>query len=180
MTGGNNIVLADDEIPSGRINQIRLILGDDNTVVIDGQTFPLSTPSAQQSGLKLNVNQELEGGILYEYILDFDADKSIVRQGNGGYSLKPVIRVELVAATGAISGKVTPINAQVLVTASNGLDEINTFTDVNGFFRLSAVPNGTYDITLTPDADANLQTVVIEGVVVINGEVTQLGETNLN
>ena len=69
LTGGASVILADDEIPAGRISQIRLVLGDNNTVVVDGQTFPLSTPSAQQSGLKLNVNQDLEGGIFYEFIL---------------------------------------------------------------------------------------------------------------
>ncbi|WP_242446497.1 DUF4382 domain-containing protein [Nonlabens agnitus] len=180
LTGGNNVVLADDEIPAGRINQIRLILGDDNSVVVDGQEFPLSTPSAQQSGLKLNVNQELEGGILYEFILDFDADKSIVRQGNGGYSLKPVIRTELAALSGAIIGDVEPTTFQVEVTASNGVNEISTFTDVNGLYRLNGVPNGTYTVTIEADPAAELQTVVINDVVVVNGEVTALGTTNLN
>jgi hypothetical protein len=30
-------------------------------------------------------------GIMYHVLLDFDANKSIVNLGNGGYKLKPVI-----------------------------------------------------------------------------------------
>jgi len=47
---GIDTVLADMEVPAGRINQIRLILGNDNSVVIDGVEHELKTPSAQQSG----------------------------------------------------------------------------------------------------------------------------------
>jgi len=52
LTGGVTASLSDSQIPSGYLGQIRLILGDNNTVVKDGVTYPLNTPSAQQSGLK--------------------------------------------------------------------------------------------------------------------------------
>ena len=67
LTGGASVVLADNEIPAGEVEQIRLVLGDNNTVVIDGEEFPLKTPSAQQSGLKIKLEEtELEGGYTYE------------------------------------------------------------------------------------------------------------------
>src|SRR5690554_7316058 len=80
LTAGVNVLLFNDEVPSGDISQIRLILGEENTIVVNGQTLPLSTPSAQQSGLKIKVNQSLEPGIFYDFLLDFDVDKSIVSQ----------------------------------------------------------------------------------------------------
>lgn len=80
--------------PAGTIKQMRLILGENNTIKIDDEYYLLSTPSAQQSGLKINLNAHFEPGQLYEVILDFVADESIVEQGNGAYSLKPVIKVE--------------------------------------------------------------------------------------
>jgi hypothetical protein len=180
LTGGASVLLVDDEIPAGRISQIRLILGNDNTVVVDGETFPLNTPSAQQSGLKLNVNQNVEGGIFYEFILDFDADKSIVTQGNGGYSLKPVIRTELVAETGAISGNVTPTDVQTQITASNATTTVTTFTNDNGAFVLSGVPDGSYTVTATPDPDSELDTVVFSDIEVVSGEVTTFDTIELN
>lgn len=92
LTGGASVLLADDyEVPAGDVSQMRLILGENNTIVVDGETKPLSTPSAQQSGLKINLHKELQPGISYEYVLDFDVEESIVEKGNGGYGLKPVI-----------------------------------------------------------------------------------------
>jgi hypothetical protein len=41
-------------------------------------------------------------GIMYHVLLDFDANKSIVKLGNGGYKLKPVIRTVESAISGAI------------------------------------------------------------------------------
>jgi len=80
-------------LPSGHLEQFRLILGDENNVMIDSVYYPLATPSAQQSGLKINLNADFAPNTLYELVLDFDAANSIVIQGNGAYSLKPVIKV---------------------------------------------------------------------------------------
>ncbi|WP_240642443.1 DUF4382 domain-containing protein [Nonlabens xiamenensis] len=180
LTGGASVLLVDDELPAGRISQIRLILGENNSVVIDGQSYDLDTPSAQQSGLKLNLNEDLEGGIFYEFVLDFDADKSIVERGNGTYSLQPVIRAELVAETGAIAGSITPITAQTMVTATDGVTDITTFADDAGNYVLSGVPDGTYTVTITPDPASGLQTVTILDVDVVSGQITDLGSSDLN
>lgn len=83
------------ELPEGHISQIRLILGPNNTVMLnDSSVHFLKTPSAQQSGLKLNVHQYLPPNDTVDFLLDFDADKSVVENGNGEYILKPVIKVE--------------------------------------------------------------------------------------
>lgn len=90
----NNLttVLADDvEIPAGEAKQLRLILGSNNSVMVDSVSFPLSTPSAQQTGLKLNMNCTFVPDKTYEVLIDFDAGKSVMLEGNGSYSLKPVI-----------------------------------------------------------------------------------------
>ncbi len=80
-------------LPSGHINQFRLILGSNNTVMVDSTYYPLATPSAQQSGLKINLDTDFAPNQGYQLLLDFDANTSIVTQGNGSYSLKPVIKV---------------------------------------------------------------------------------------
>ncbi|MDX1462540.1 MAG: DUF4382 domain-containing protein [Marinirhabdus sp.] len=174
LTGGVSVLLVDDEIPAGSISQIRLILGDDNSVVVDGETIPLQTPSAQQSGLKINVNETLEPGIFYEFILDFDVEESIVAQGNGGYLLKPVIRATTEAETGAIAGSVLPLGIQTLVTANNGIVEISTYTDVNGDFVLSGVPEGIYTVSYEADPILEFPIVEVEDVDVVIGSTTTL------
>lgn len=179
LTAGVNVLLYNDEVPAGKISQIRLILGERNTIVVNGETLPLATPSAQQSGLKVQVHQTLEPGILYEFILDFDVDKSIVAQGNGGYSLKPVIRATTVAESGAISGKVLPLGIRTMVTAINGSTEISSYTNLQGDFLLSGVPDGNYSVTVQPDIRLGIPAVTINNVAVIRGDVTNMGEINL-
>lgn len=94
LTEGNSIWLTEEELPAGNIAQMRLILGPNNQIVVDGETLDLDTPSAQQSGLKFNIHANIEEGKTYKLYIDFDAEKSIVSKGNGTYSLKPVITVK--------------------------------------------------------------------------------------
>ena len=75
------------------ITEIRLLLGENNSVLtMDGETFPLETPSAQQSGLKIKTEIEVDSNVV-DIIIDFDACKSVKRTGNGKYILKPVLKV---------------------------------------------------------------------------------------
>lgn len=90
------VLAPDTKIPAGGIDQMRLVLGAKNTVMIDSLVFDLKTPSAMQSGLKFNINAFLQADETYDVLIDFDAAKSIVIEGNGSFSLKPVIRVESV------------------------------------------------------------------------------------
>ncbi len=91
--GVKDTIIASRKIPVGYLSQIRLVLGENNSIKIDGKYYDLKAPSASESGLKLNVHEELYYGVTYTYILDFDVDKSIVEAG-GKYLLKPVIQVE--------------------------------------------------------------------------------------
>jgi hypothetical protein len=181
LTGGVELLLVDNfDVPSGSLQQIRLILGDNNTIVIDGETYPLMTPSAQQSGLKVQINQELEPDFNYTFILDFDAHQSIVMAGNSGnIILKPVLRASLEVSSGTITGTVLPAYVAVLVTATNGTIETSTFTDDLGNFMIAGLPEGTYSLTFTPDEASLLNEQSLTDVSVLAGEVTDVGTTEL-
>ena len=178
LTGGINVLLVEKfQIPAGTLSQIRLVLGENNTVVMDGEEFDLKTPSAQQSGLKIKVNEELLPGFTYDFLLDFDVDKSIVVAGNSeNINLKPVIRATTIATSGIINGFVTPFDVQS--TASVVVSETETITaNVNnetGAFSLWGVPAGTYDVIITPDPTSIYADTILEGVVVTNGEITDI------
>lgn len=178
LTGGVSVLLADNEIPAGDLSQIRLVLGEDNTIVVDGETYPLSTPSAQQSGLKIQVHQTLEPDVFYEYILDFDVEESIVVQGNGGYSLKPVINASLVADAGQIAGIVIPNTFQTLVTAvdADQLVEVSTYTSAEGDYILYGLPEGTYTVTFEADPALGFPPIIVPDVEVVAGLTTVLDD----
>lgn len=181
LTGGVELLLVDNfDIPSGTLQQIRLVLGDNNTIVIDGQTYPLMTPSAQQSGLKIQINQELESDFNYTFILDFDAHQSIVMAGNSGnIILKPVMRASLEVSSGTISGVVLPADVAVLVTANDGMMETSTFTDDQGNFTIAGLPAGSYNLTFTPDEASLLNEQTLNDVIVVAGEVSNVGTIEL-
>lgn len=163
LTNGNQISLGSEELEAGTYSQIRFVLGDDNTVAIDGETYDLQTPSAQQSGLKLNVNAEVEENTTYTLLVDFDAARSIVEQGNGDYLLKPVLRAVNFAETGSVAGNVQPSDFQTNVMAISGEDTVaSTITADNGDFKIIGLTEGTYDIAFDPGDDQYADSTVTD------------------
>lgn len=178
LTGGVTKLLVDAQIEAGYLHQIRLVLGDNNTIVLNDDSndeeeedveYALKTPSGQQAGLKVMVGQELEAGENYTFIMDFDVDKSVKTSGNGVFNLHPVIRVAAEANTGSIVGTVHPTTEQVLVTAQNGSLTASAYTDANGNFQIHGVPAGTYRITATPAAGLGLNVAIANNIVVTAG-----------
>jgi hypothetical protein len=171
---GMDTLLATAQLPAGKLSQIRLKLGDDNTVVIDGDTKKLTTPSGQTSGVKLNVHADLVEGITYKLWLDFDAARSVVATGSGKFNLKPVIRTYSEAKSGAIKGMVTPAESLPAVFAITGVDTVaTTYADETGKFLLTGVPEGTYIVSFDPKE--GFDEFQKADVSVSNGVVTDVG-----
>lgn len=176
FSNGIDTLLATGTLGIRAVQQIRLILGPNNSVVINNVSYPLSTPSAQQSGLKLQVHQALQVGVLYSVLLDFDANKSVVDLGNGNYSLKPVIRTIETAISGAIKGTITPVGAMAFVTATSN-ESYSSNINAAGEFLLMGLPPGIYSVIITPAIP--LAPVTINNVSVTIGVTTNIGTVNL-
>jgi len=179
LTNGIDALIGEAEIPAGELKELRLVLGDNNTLVEEGNSIALKTPSAQQSGLKVKVNEVLEEGITYTILLDFDAARSIVKAGNSGnYILKPVMRAKLEALTGAIKGSVSPLDATPAIYAIQGTDTITTtYPDEAGLYMLRALDPGTYTVAMEPIE--GYMDKVFEDVTVEAGLVTDLEEATI-
>jgi hypothetical protein len=182
LVNDDDTLLADAIIPTGRLHQLRLVLGTENYVKIEGtpQLIKLETPSAQQSGLKLNIQQDVVDGILYTIVLDFDVARSIVKTGNSKYILKPLIRTVLNAVGGSIRGVVMPKDFQTAVYAINGPDTIaTTFTGTNGGYLIKGLPAGTYSVYYLP-GDTTYQDSLRTGISVMFNTVTMVDTTTLH
>jgi hypothetical protein len=106
-------------LPAGSYSQIRLILepnpngqGQAPLNYLTLKTAPttriaLTTPSGQQSGLKVLGPLEVKAGVINAVMIDFDPNTAIVARGNGAYNFKPTgIRIVQLAGDLAQFGSV--------------------------------------------------------------------------
>lgn len=181
LTNGEEAFMGEVELPEGKLGQVRVVLGDNNSLTLDGETIDLTVPSGSQSGLKINVDADIQAGITYKLVLDFDASKSIVKAGNSGrYNLKPVIRAKMEATTGAIGGIVNPLEAESIVYAVAGEDSVSTYPDETGAFLIRALEAGTYTVTAVVVDTALYQNVSAASVLVEIGNITSLDTLNVS
>jgi len=89
LQNGVTMLISQGIVPQGNLKEVRFILGDDNSVVANGNSYPLQTPSAESSGLKIKIDKRLNE-VFNAFIFDFDASQSITGD-NGIYRLDPVI-----------------------------------------------------------------------------------------
>jgi hypothetical protein len=73
------------------VKEIRLIVGSENSITVNGQTYALTIPSGAETGLKIKINKKLNATI-ETVLIDFDAALSI-RQEVDGFKLQPVIKL---------------------------------------------------------------------------------------
>ncbi len=184
FSNGKDTLLSNIELETGvRIHQVRLILGDNNTIMLsDSSILPIQTPSAQESGLKLNVQSNAEITSGYKVVIDFDASRSIVLRGNGEYLLKPVIRAYITANSSRVYGTLLPANVATRVFTINATgDTIATISDTlqNNLFVLHGLYSGTYDI-ITEDLQTGSTDTLVEDIDVIGGVDVNLGELELS
>ncbi|HSM98454.1 MAG TPA: DUF4382 domain-containing protein [Gallionella sp.] len=194
LLGLNNGILdnlGETPLAAGHYTQLRLVLdpnttvgGLANSVVPAGGTteFPLYTPSAIQSGVKLINQFDVASGQRVDLVLDFNACKSVVTSGNGTYVLKPVIKVIPFTLNG-IDGFVDPalLGSNVMVTAQqNGVVVQSTAPNAaTGKFFLARIAPGNYDVVITADnhATAVIASVPVAGttsVVNVSDNVTRI------
>jgi len=187
LTNGTLLPLGQTELPAGSYTQMRLVLGNKpppgspqgmlaNAIKPTGSAeTELTTPSGQQSGLKMNVNITVPAGQVADFAIDFDACKSFVKSGNSGkYAIKPVLTVTPIVSSSAqrVVGYVDPVLAAGTTSISlqqGGVSIKGTVPGANGSFVLYPVPAGIYDLVVT---SAGRATTVMTGVPVTTTAVT--------
>lgn len=61
-----------------------------------------------------------------------------------------------------------------MVKAQNASHTISAYTDEGGNFALHGVPAGTYQVTITPDAETGYDAITEDNVEVVQGEAKEL------
>jgi hypothetical protein len=192
LTLSNGVLepLGQTDLPAGKYTQMRLVLAPNtaadplaNAVTPTGGTeTALTTPSGQQSGLKLNVNIDIPAGKVADFAIDFDACKSIVKRGNSGqYNLKPVVSVTPIVSDAGlrVTGYVDPaiaLGSTVVSLQQAGAPVKATAPDATGQFVLYPVPAGSYDLVVSA---AGRVTATMTGVPVVATAPTTINSAAL-
>jgi len=186
LNNGTLLPLGQARLPAGRYTQMRLVLAANTAASplanavkpTGGAETALTTPSGQQSGLKMNIDIDVPADKVADFAIDFDACKSFVRAGNsGGILLKPVLQVlPLLSDAGQrVQGWLDPalaVPGTTVSVQSGGTVVRATPPDATGRFVLYPVPAGTYELVVTAAGHVN---AVMTGVPVVTTGVTTLG-----
>jgi Domain of unknown function (DUF4382) len=177
---GLDTLFAVGTLPNARIRKIRMTLGNQNSVMKDGQSFPLALHNDDREVVANIESDNFEitpsGQVLFW--IDFDASRSIQLDNSGsgnnnGYRLKSHIKIFTNSHSGRIEGRVLPRNADALVMAIVGTDTTTAIPDDDdGEFKIVGLNAGAYKIFI--DGQNNYNDTTINNVMVRTGEDTHL------
>jgi hypothetical protein len=95
MNNGAELVLVEDlVIPVSHIYQVKLVLGDDNAMVINNVVLAIDTPSEESKESKNVIDRALSANKSYEFTLEFELDNSIYVNGMD-VTLNPKMNTEM-------------------------------------------------------------------------------------
>lgn len=182
---GIDTLFASGILPSARIRKIRLTLGTQNSVMKNGQVFPLRVNDEDRevvAGIDTRHFEITPSGQVLFWI-DFDAGRSIQADnsgpGNGnGYALKSHINIFCRSQSGRIEGRVLPRAADAIVMAISGSDTTMAVPDDDdGEFKIVGLNAGLYRVFY--DGQNGFADTTILNVAVRNGEDTSLPAVTL-
>jgi hypothetical protein len=202
LVNGATLSLGNISVPAGTYQQLRLVLASNqgngptpaNYVLLSGSTAPqaLTTPSAQQSGYKINGQFTVTANSQVTLSVDFNACRSVVVAGSSGqYILKPVLNLTDDDQSGSITGNLPTSDAGAMVMAEDSSGHIlkttvaatASTTATSSSFILAPLPASStgYNVVIAPPAPSTSTTSspkfapdAVLGVPVVAGQVTSL------
>lgn len=187
LTNGHQVQLAQAlQLQAGVYTQLKLVFSEENFIRFNS--------SASLAGIHLNANGEAQltwttpHEVVIEInhqvneqaganvLLDFNVAQSITIENNQ-VLFHPVI-TEIEDVSTGVSGKVDN-RAAAAILLTDGVYTYSTYMDAQGNFLLMNVDAGTYDLLVIPAGEPLSAEHRIEGVVVSNGQITQMGNIHL-
>lgn len=177
---GLDTLFATGTLPNARVKKVKLILGTQNSVMKNGQVFPLRIKDEDREVIAnldaSNFEITTSGQVLFW--IDFDAGNSIQVDNSGsgnnnGYRLKSHIKIFSRSHSGEIEGKILPLEADPIVKAVIGSDTATAIPDDDdGEFKIVGLTAGTYKLII--DGQNGYNDTTINNVIVRNREDTHL------
>lgn len=151
LNNGIDALLANSNTPLGQIKEIKLELGTNNSIVINGITFPLQL-DASEAEVEIecnNDNFEEDGNSQFRIWLDFDVSSSVLELPGNIFWLRPVINMFNQKASGEIEGKINPASGVASIKIYNANHTYFGTPEEEGEFKIRGIAPGTYTIEIT-------------------------------
>lgn len=176
---GLDTLLASGYIPNGEIKKIRVTLGTNNYVMLNGVKIPLNLNSSDAViTIDVNGNVDRIGNRRFKIWLDFDGHGSI-RFHNGRLELKLRLNHFCHSNSGEIEGEIKPSGAlPATVTAIAGTDTLIAIPDNDGEFKIRGIKSNTATIIIKPSNGYKDST--INNIQIRRGDDTDLGKIVLH
>jgi len=185
LRNGVTATLAEQEIPEGEYDLVRVFISDASISLKNGSQYNLKVPSGLHTGLKIFVRPSLmvRAGMTAQLLIDVDVSKSFVARGNmmsnpsdfNGFIFKPVLRAANLTKAGKIAGTVADSLGQSFPDVSVWVEQADTavtstFTNSAGDYALIGLSEGAYALRAVA---ADFDTMTVDpNVEVVAGEVT--------
>lgn len=182
LRNGADTLLAGGVVSKGTMERIRITIGDNNSLVKNGVTYPVKSISGQ-SKIIVRVRHSEWDALSTDNLqlwLDFDVQRSIIRTWNGQFILKPFINVFTILKMGSISGNVTPWDAYPVISIyNNANDTLYALPWRNGDFKVRGLKVGD-NWNVFVNASNGYKDTTITGVKVVQGKDTKIGNIKLH
>ncbi|MBN8720842.1 protein of unknown function [Hydrobacter penzbergensis] len=149
LRNGLDTVLASTNIPKGAIRLLKIEIGTHNSLVKNHITYPLLLPSNFPGYVLIKLRgdepEEFMSGKVRLW-LDFDVNRSVYQGYNNEFYLRPHFRFFVTRTTASLSGRVTPMEAQPVLTLFNGKDTAYALPNREGYFKMRGLKDGSYSL----------------------------------
>ncbi|MDP4261818.1 MAG: DUF4382 domain-containing protein [Bacteroidota bacterium] len=179
LRNGVDTLLANGFLINGKIERIKVVLGTNNSVMVDSVVHPLHLID-NRNYVYINIHHDHLDSLSsnnFQLFLDFDLAHSI-KLINGDYWLKPVLKPFGRHSSGEIEGKVRPVHSFGLIKAFNSTDTAFAFPEDEGEFKIRGLREGTYSLFI--DGINGYRDTTINNIMVRRNHETELGTIQLS
>lgn len=148
LRNGVDTLLGSANLPAGELEKVRIGLGANHSVVVNGVSYPLQLGNTDKIVIKIDDDNLARDNGRMRLHIDFDAGRSIIMRGNA-FVLNPVMKTFCDDRSARVEGRVMPRDAYpVIVQVYNSKDTAMAIPDrEDGKFKVRGLPDGTYNIS---------------------------------
>lgn len=178
LVGGTSLPVARSEMQLGVITGMTLRLGPENALYLNEDRYGLALPEGKTDYF-LPISVDLEQGISYDLIIDFDLEKSIQVTDPDPLTLdfNPILSAFSGIGRGDLTGTTSPTSLRPVIFAVNEDESVSTHTNSSGNFLFRLEP-GSYDVFIDPK-DSRYNADTVRGVIIESGKATPLERITL-